>query len=146
MYFTDYEIAIERGGDQRKWSLKLTTYHKLGSFRTLKDDAWLGMIQTTRPRVLPEYHRKSPAAGVRQKWLQDRGKTSTAARERSNSETNTYAGPLPNWILPFSYMIAQRYSRFKGPSFDSKLLSACAIQGKVERKDQARLLIEEENP
>lgn len=39
MCFTDYEIAIERGGHQKDWSLKLVTYHKLGSFRTPKDPA-----------------------------------------------------------------------------------------------------------
>ncbi|TQN64099.1 hypothetical protein CSHISOI_11322 [Colletotrichum shisoi] len=117
--FTDYEIVIERGGDQKKWSLKLTTYHKLGSFRTLKDDAWLKLMQITCPRFLPEYPGKSPAGAVRQRWLQDREKTSTAAGERSNSETSTHAGPLPNWILPFRLMVERRYSRFKGPSLDS---------------------------
>ncbi|CCF36260.1 hypothetical protein CH063_01464 [Colletotrichum higginsianum] len=125
--FTDYEIAIERGGDQRKWSLKLTTYHKLGSFRTLKDDAWLGLIQTTRPRILPEFHGKAPAGGVRKKWLQDRGKTSTAAGERSNSETSTHAGPLPSWLSSFSFMVKRRYSRFDGPSFDSWLAYRKAV-------------------
>ncbi|TDZ27077.1 hypothetical protein Cob_v000483 [Colletotrichum orbiculare MAFF 240422] len=139
--FTDYEVAIQRGGGRTDWNLRLTTFHKLGSFRSLRDEAWGRLRSSSHAGLGPEYYRQSPAGGVRRKWLQGReAGSSTPPGERSTSENGTRAGLAPYWVLSFQSMIQERYYRFDRGDREARAVYAriflrCIVgQGSLEKQ------------
>ncbi|KAK1984028.1 hypothetical protein LZ30DRAFT_815108 [Colletotrichum cereale] len=114
--FTDYEIAIERGADRKRWSLKLTTYHKLGSCRTPLDSVWVRLINSWRGPS-QEHYREYGVGEVRERWLRNERGIPAAAEETRDLETGMRAAPEPYWVLPIRYMIQERYRRFNHRRF-----------------------------
>ncbi|KAF6809852.1 hypothetical protein CSOJ01_06683 [Colletotrichum sojae] len=61
---TDYEIDIKKGNKGGEWKMKLTTYHKLGSFRTPDDDAWMGLTNSQNDTDLLRYRKETVAGKI----------------------------------------------------------------------------------
>ncbi|WQF86724.1 hypothetical protein CDEST_11738 [Colletotrichum destructivum] len=77
-------------------SLKLTTYHKLGSLRTPSDPAW---FCTTQEHSFPLHSYSRSVGSIREQWLQDGGKTKFPAQEELGGSVT--AGPRAHWVCWF---------------------------------------------
>lgn len=104
---TDYEIDIKKGNKGGEWKMRLTTYHKLGSFRTPDDDAWMGLTSSNRDDKLLRYRKENVSGKVRRDWLEDQKKTSIAAEHGGPGDLTTteHAGqdPIEYWACSPPY-------------------------------------------
>ncbi|KAF6818805.1 hypothetical protein CMUS01_11854 [Colletotrichum musicola] len=91
--------------------MRLTTYHKLGSFRTPDDHAWTGLTSSHRDAELSRYRTETFAGNVRRDSLEDQKKTSIAAEHGGPGDliTTEHAGQIPNeyWACDPPYQWSQ---------------------------------------
>lgn len=133
--FTDYEIDIERGEIRTEWGLKLTTYHKLGDFRSPGNLVWNRLVKPLTLYLPPGSYRKSPVGGVRNEWLSGQSIPRTTGKSPGHPDLQ----PQPNWILSSYAMAREKYSRFDGPSsalrdlYRKAFIRCCAGQESFDR-------------
>lgn len=128
--FTDYEISIKRGGENKAWGLELVTYHKLGGCRLPQDTVWCGLVTAVHRADFD-----SVPGGVRSLWLRGPAnaanssgarvlrsalKTSERPGEEAASKAGVRANLRPDWADPLRIMIEDRYGAIKGKGKDGE--------------------------
>lgn len=97
--FTDYEVHIKRGNENKEWDVSLRTYHNLGSCRSPDDVTWSGLVSSAYWTYTPDYCRKGNPGDVRQSWLQ-----------HYECEDRESSGLEAEWALSFHLMTKSWFS------------------------------------